>query len=95
MNQFAQATAQTIADLAQRIGMGKLAEQHRDQLRPAAKAFGAPFRVVFLDQRSELGPGKMLEQLIEQTRDLYDGFAFLVGGVRRSSGQGTIRQRSL
>jgi hypothetical protein len=57
-----------------------LAEQHRDQLRPAAKTLGAPFRIVFFDQRSELGPGKMLEQLIEQTRDLYDGFAFLVGG---------------
>ena len=68
MNQFAQATAQAVADLAQRIGMGELAEQHRDQLRPAAKAFGAPFRVVFLDQGSELGPGKKLEQLIEETR---------------------------
>jgi hypothetical protein len=56
-----------------------LAEQHRDQLRPAAKAFGAPFRVVFLDQRRELGPREMMEQLIEETRILYDGFAFLVG----------------
>jgi hypothetical protein len=65
------------------------------QLRPATKAFGAPFRVVFLDQRSELGPGKMLEQLIEETRDLYDDFAFLVGGVRRSLGQETVCQRSL
>ena len=95
MNQLAQTTAQTVANLAQRIGMGELAEQHLDQLRPAAKTFGAPFRIVFFDQRSELGPGKMLEQLIEQTRDLYDGFAFLVGAVWRSSGQGTIRQRSL
>jgi hypothetical protein len=56
-----------------------LAEQHRDQLGPAAKAFGATFRVVFLDQRREFGPRKMLEQLIEETRNLYDGFAFLVG----------------
>jgi hypothetical protein len=93
MHQFAQATAQAVANLAKRISMGELAEQHRDQLGPAAKTFGAPFRIVFLDQRSELGSGEMLEQLIEQTRDLYDGFAFLVGGVWRSSGQGTIRQR--
>ena len=64
--------------------MRGLAEQHRDQLRPAAKAFGAPFRVVFFDQRRELGPRKMPEELIEETRDLYDGSAFLVGGVRRS-----------
>jgi hypothetical protein len=59
--------------------MGQLAEQHRDQLGPAAKAFGVPLRVVFLDQRRELGPREMLEQLIEETRDLYDGSAFLVG----------------
>jgi hypothetical protein len=32
---------------------------------------------VLLDQRPELRSGKMLEQLIEETRDLYDGFAFL------------------
>ena len=95
MHQFAQATAQAVANLAEGIGVSKLAEQHRDQLRPAAKAFGAPFRVVFLDQRSELVPGKMLEQLIEETRDLYDSLALLVGGVWRSSGQGIIRQRSL
>ena len=79
MDQFAQATAQAVANLAQRIGVGELAEQHRDQLGPAAKALGAPFRIVFLDQRRELGPRKMLEQLIEETRNLYDGFAFLVG----------------
>ena len=42
--------------------MGELAEQHRDQLGPAAKALGAPFRFILFDQRSELGPGKMLEQ---------------------------------
>ena len=95
MNQLAQATPQAVANLAQRIGVGELAEQHRDQLCPAAKAFGAPFRIVFFDQRSELGPREMLEQLIEQTRDLYDSFAFLVGGVWRSPGQGTARQRSL
>jgi hypothetical protein len=59
--------------------MGELAEQHRDQLGPAAKALGATFRVVFLDQRRELGPRKMLEQLIEETHDLYDDSAFLVG----------------
>jgi hypothetical protein len=47
MNQFAQTTVQAVANLTKRTGMGELAEQHRDQLRPAAKAFGAPFGVVF------------------------------------------------
>src|SRR5260370_10448128 len=73
------ATAQAVADLAQGVGVGQLAEQHRDQLGPAAKAFGAPFGVVFLDQRSELSSGKMLEQLIEQTGYLYDWSALLLG----------------
>jgi hypothetical protein len=57
--------------------MGELAEQHRDQLRPAAKTLGTLLRFVFLDQRPELGPGKMLEELIEETRDLYDEIALL------------------
>src|SRR4051812_41892349 len=77
MNQFAQAATQTIADLTQRVGMGELAEQHRHQLRPATEAFGAPFGLVLLDQRSELGARKMLEQLIEQTGCLYDWSALL------------------
>ena len=94
MDQFAQATAQAVANLAQRIGVGELAEQHRDQLGPAAKAFGAPFRVVFLDQRRELGPREMLEQLIEETRNLYDGFAFLVGAFGEAPARNSS-QRSL
>jgi hypothetical protein len=65
MNQFAQTTAQAIANLAQRIGMRELAEQHRHQLRPTAKTFGAPLRFVFFHQRPKLGSWKMLEQLIE------------------------------
>jgi hypothetical protein len=44
MNQLAQATAQAVTNLALRIGMGELAEQYRDQLRPAAKAFGTPLQ---------------------------------------------------
>jgi hypothetical protein len=95
MHQLAEATAQAVANLAQGIGMGELAEQHRDQLGTAAKAFGASLRVVFLDQRRKLGSRKMLEQLIEETRDLYDGSAFLVGAFGENSGQGIARQRSL
>jgi len=48
--------------------MCQLAEQHRDQLRPATKAFGASVGAVFLDKSSELRPGKMLQQLIEQAQ---------------------------
>jgi hypothetical protein len=65
--------------------MCQLAEQHGDELRPAAKAFGPSFRVMFLDQGSELRPGKMLEQLIEQTGCLYDGNALLFGNSVQDS----------
>jgi hypothetical protein len=50
MNQFAQATAQTVANLAQRIGVGELAEQHGDELRPAGKALGVTLSGVLLDE---------------------------------------------
>jgi hypothetical protein len=67
--------------------MGELAEQHRDQLGPAAKTFGGFLRVVFLDQRPELGSGKVLEQLIEQARDLYDWIALLWAAFGEVSGK--------
>jgi hypothetical protein len=54
-----------------------LTEQHGDELRPAAKAFGGTLGGVFLDQCGELGTGKVLEQLIEEARDLYDWVALL------------------
>jgi hypothetical protein len=70
MHQLAQAATQAIADLAQRVGVGELTEQHRDELSPATEALGIPFGAVFPDQRAELGSGKVLEQLIEQTGGL-------------------------
>ena len=65
MYQFAEAAGETVADLAQRIGAAELAENHGDKLRPAGESLGGPLGVVFLDERPELGAGKMLEQLIE------------------------------
>ena len=72
MHQPSQTTTQTIADLTQRIGAAELAEQHRDKLGPAGKSLGGMLGGVLLDECAELSAGKMLEQLIEQTRDLYD-----------------------
>jgi hypothetical protein len=54
-----------------------LTEQHRDELRPAGKAFGVTLSGVLLYQCGELGARKVLEQLIEQARDLYDWIALL------------------
>jgi excisionase family DNA binding protein len=46
-------------------------------LRPAAKALGGTLGGVFLDECGKLGTGKVLEQLIEEARDLYDWVALL------------------
>jgi hypothetical protein len=49
-----------------------LTEEHGDELRPAGKAFGVTLSGVLLYQCGELGAGEVLEQLIEEARDLYD-----------------------
>jgi hypothetical protein len=49
-----------------------LAEKHRNKLRPTGKTLGGVFGAVLLNQRGELGPRKVLEQLIEQAGSLYD-----------------------
>ena len=95
MHQATQTAGQPVADLAQGVGAAELAKQHGDELRPAGKPLGSTLAAMFLHQRGKLGPGKMLEQLIEQAGYLYDCLALLVGDVWRRSDQGTIRQRSL
>jgi hypothetical protein len=42
-----------------------LTEQHGYELRPAGEAFRITFSGVFLYECSELGSGKVLEQLIK------------------------------
>ena len=77
MNEFAETTMQAVADFAQRVGAGELAEQHGDELGPARKALGVAFGLVLFDERLELAAGKVLEQLIEQAGGLYHGDALL------------------
>jgi hypothetical protein len=43
MHQFAFTASQAVADLAQRVGMGQLAERHGHELSPAGEAFGGAF----------------------------------------------------
>jgi hypothetical protein len=54
-----------------------LTEQHGDELGPAGKALGGTLSGVLLYECGELGTGKVLEQLIEEARDLYDWIALL------------------
>jgi hypothetical protein len=77
MHQPTQAAAQAVTDLAQRIGVSQLTEQHGDELRPAGKSLGGTLGGVLLNECGELGSGKMLEQLIEEARYLYDWVALL------------------
>jgi hypothetical protein len=65
MDQPPQAAAQAVADLAKRIGVSQLTEQHGNELRPTGKAFGGALSGVLLYEGGELGSGKVLEQLIE------------------------------
>ena len=58
VDQSPEAAGQTVADLAQRIGPAELAQQHRDELRPAGEALGGALGVVRLDQRPEFVAGK-------------------------------------
>ena len=61
MHQPPEATAEAVADLAQRIGASELTEQHGNELGPAGKAFGGTLGGVLLDECGELGTGKVLE----------------------------------
>jgi hypothetical protein len=72
MHQSPQTARQTIADLGQGVGASQLTEQHGNKLRPAGKALGVTLGDVLLHQCGKLRPREMLEQLIEQARDLYD-----------------------
>ncbi|MCL4401273.1 MAG: hypothetical protein M1436_01225, partial [Acidobacteria bacterium] len=64
-----------------------MTEQHGNELRPAGKALGVTLSGVLLYECGELGPGKVLEQLIEQARDLYDWIALLWAAFGEAPGK--------
>jgi len=64
-----------------------LAEQHGDELSPAGKALGVTLSGVLLYECGELGSGKVLKQLIEEARDLYDWIALLWAAYGGDPGQ--------
>ena len=71
MHQRAQTAGQPVAYLAQRIGMAQLAEQHGHELGLAIKSPGRTLSLVPLDKARKFQTRKMMQQLIEQTCDLY------------------------
>jgi hypothetical protein len=52
-----------------------MTEQHGNQLRPAGKSLGPPFRLMLYNEFCEIGPGKVMKQLTKQTRYLYHDHA--------------------
>jgi len=64
-----------------------LTEQHGDELRPAGEALGVTLSGVLLYECGELGSGKVLEQLIEEARDLYDWIALLWAAFGEAPGK--------
>src|ERR1700686_1638285 len=96
VNQFAHTTGKSVADLAQRVGVRQLAEQHRDQLSPATETFGGFFGPVLLHQCRELQTREVLQQLIKQAHCLYHSVCPPVGDsaadslLKRQFGAGAI-----
>jgi len=62
--------------------MAQLAKQHGDELGPATEPFDGALGLMLLDQSGELSTRKVLQQLIEQARNLYHGGALLGGDQR-------------
>jgi hypothetical protein len=63
MDELAQAAGKTATDLAQRIRVGQLAEQHADELCPTRESPCVTFSVVFLDDAGKLGSGDLPQEL--------------------------------
>ena len=64
-----------------------MTEQHGDELRPTGKTLGVTLSGVLLYESGELGAGKVLEQLIEQARELYDWVALLWAAFGEAPGK--------
>jgi hypothetical protein len=81
MVELALDASQAVADLAQTVGVGQMAEEHGDQLGPAGKAFGGALGLMFSEGGAKRGAWDVSEQLTKQTGGLYherDSFAIVV-----------------
>ena len=83
MHELSKTAGEAIADLAQRIGVGHLAKQHADELRPTGESSRVTFALMFLDNAGELRAGDLLQKLTKQTGGLYHRDTLLVDVVDR------------
>jgi len=75
--QFTQATTQTVADDPQRIGVGQMTKQHRDELSPTGKTSRMSFGFGLFHQGAKFDAGEVMKKLIKQTGGLYHVLALL------------------
>jgi hypothetical protein len=73
MPQAAFTGPQPLVDLAQALGLVRLAEQHGHELTPTSETFGPPFGAVLAQQRFELAAREPLEKLAENAGDSTQG----------------------
>jgi len=84
MHELSETTGEAIADLAQRIGVRELAEQHPHELRPTSKSARVTFSLVFPDDAGELRAGDWVQKLTKQTGGLYHRSTLLADVVNRA-----------
>jgi len=85
--QFTQATTQTVADDPQRIGVGQMTKQHRDELSPTGKTSRMSFGFGVLYQGTKFRAREMMKKLIKQTSGLYHVLALLLRHVSHPPSQ--------
>jgi hypothetical protein len=77
MDKLSKTASEAVTDFAQRVCMSMLTEGHRNKLAPAGKALGVTLRTVFFDERFELCPGKVMQQLTKETGYPYHNLVLL------------------
>jgi hypothetical protein len=69
--ELALAAAESGVDLAQALGLGKLAEEHGDEVVPAGESLGAPLATGLADELGEAISVDERKKLAEKTRSGY------------------------
>jgi len=71
MTKFSQTGFEAVGDVTEAVGMGELAEDHRDELSPAGETFCVPFGSMLMNKPVELETREMKKKLTKKTGYLY------------------------
>lgn len=81
MDQFAFAGLEAFVDFAEALGLAELAEEHSDELVPAAETAGVAFALMAADDLFKHRPGDQMKKLAENAGYLRQGWGPRRGGV--------------